>query len=114
MTPEAAQTIRTAADIVQWINLAAAVVILAVALEFGRRMAGVRPYLLGPVTWAAHSIVFYVFALLNGLPGPVASLWSAILRLHGYLILLALLVAAFVVALSPAPLGEWAEDENDG
>ena len=47
-------SIRHAADVVQWLNLAAVLAILAVALEAGRRWRGWRPYLAGPISWAAH------------------------------------------------------------
>lgn len=115
MTPETADTIRHAADIVQWVNLAAALAILLLALEMGRRWRAARPYLFGPVTLAAHSVIFYLVVLLHGLPGPVTSLWSAVLRLHVYLIVLALLVAAAVVALSPTPPGlyEYGDEINE-
>ena len=115
MTPEAADTIRHAADVVQWVNLTAVLLILAVALEMGRRWRAARPYLAGPVSLAAHSVAFYAAALSNVLSGPVASLWSALLRLHIYLVILALLVAALAVMLSPAPPGYEMEldDLND-
>lgn len=113
MSPETADVIRHAADIVQWINLAAALAILALGLEFGRRWRAARPYLLGPITWAAHSAVFYGVVLSARLSGPVTSLWSAVLRLHGYLILLALLLAAFAVALAPVPPEDYGEDYGD-
>ena len=70
-----------------------------------------RPYLVGPISLAAHSILFYLVALLGRMPGPVASFWSALLRLHIYLIILAVLLAAFVVAISPAPPG-WPDYED--
>lgn len=103
MSPETADTVRRAADVVQWVNLIAAALILAVSLEFGRRWPKARPYLAGPVSLSVHSVVFYAFALASRLPGPVASLWSALLRLHIYLVILAVLVAAFAVMLSPTP-----------
>lgn len=105
MSPEAADTIRHAADAVQWLDLAIVVAILALGLEIGRRWPTARPYVLGPVTIAAHSAVFYAVVLLHPLPGPVTSFWSALLRLHTYLIILALLVAMLVVGLSPTPPG---------
>lgn len=103
MSPEAADVVRHAADVVQWVNLIVATIILGVALATGRRWPEARPFLLGPVTWAAHSVVFYGVVLFVHLSGPVTSLWSALLRLHGYLIVLALLVAAVAIMLSPAP-----------
>lgn len=103
MSPEAADTIRHAADVVQWVNLAVALLILAASLEFGRRWPKARSYLAGPVSWGAHSVVFYAFALSGSLNGPTASLWSAVRVLHVGLLLLALLVAAFAVMLSPTP-----------
>lgn len=106
MSPETADIVRHAGDVVQWGNLILALAILAVALEMGRRWHGARPYLLGPITWAAHSVVFYLVVLLHGLPGPVTSLWSALLRLHGYGMLLALLLAVFAVTVSPVPWEE--------
>lgn len=115
MSPEAADTIRHAADVVQWVNLAAVLLILCVSLEMGRRWPSARPYLAGPVSLAAHSVAFYAFALSSALNGPTASLWSAVLRLHIYLVILALLVAALAVMLSPAPPGYEMEldDLND-
>ncbi len=59
-------SIRHAADVVQWLNLAAVLAILAVALEAGRRWRGWRPYLAGPISWAAHSVAFYLVVLLRG------------------------------------------------
>lgn len=103
MTPETAAAVRYAADVVQWVNLAAALLLLAVALEFGRRWPKARPYLAGPVSLAVHSVVFYIVVLFWRLPGPAVSLWSALLRLHVYLVILALLVAAFAIMLSPTP-----------
>jgi len=50
MTPEAADTIRHAADIVQWVNLAVVLLLLGVSLEFGRRWSKARPYLAAPVS----------------------------------------------------------------
>lgn len=91
-------------------NLLTVLAILALSLEAGRRWPGARPYLFGPVTVAAHSTIFYLFVLLSGLPGPHTSLWSALLRLHIYLVILALLVAMFAVALSPAPPDDEAHD----
>ena len=111
MSPETAATIRHAADVVQWFNLAAALAIMLLALEMGRRFKSARPYLVGPISLAAHSILFYLVALLGRMPGPVASFWSALLRLHIYLVILAVLLAAFVVAISPAPPG-WPDYED--
>ena len=113
MSPEAANTIRHAADAVQWLNLAIVVAILALGLEIGRRWPAARPYVLGPVTIAAHSAVFYVVILLWPLPGPVTSFWSALLRLHMYLIILSLLVAVLIVGLSPVPPGVGGYDDGD-
>lgn len=115
MTPEAANTIRHAADVVQWVNLVAAVLLLVIALEMGRRWKEARPYLLGPVTWGAHSVAFYIVVLFWRLPGPVVSLWSALLRLHGYLFVLAILAAVFAVGVSPLPFDtdELVEDEDE-
>lgn len=103
MSPETADTIRHAADVVQWINLAVVQLLLGVSLEFGRRWPKARPYLAVPVSVGVHSVAFYVTVLFWRLPGPVVSLWSALLRLHIYLVILALLVAAIAVMLSPTP-----------
>lgn len=106
MTPETADTIRHAADIVQWVNLAVVLLLLGVSLEFGRRWPKARPYLAAPVSVGVHSVAFYIVVLFWRLPGPAVSLWSALLRLHVYLVILALLVAAFAIMLSPtAPDG---------
>lgn len=113
MSPEAANTVRHAADAVQWLNLAIVVAILALGLEIGRRWPAARPYVLGPVTIAAHSAVFYVVILLWPLPGPVTSFWSALLRLHMYLIILSLLVAVLIVGLSPVPPGISGYDDGE-
>ena len=113
MSPEAANTIRHAADVVQWFDLAVVVAILAVALDIGRRWPTARPYVLGPVTIAAHGVVFYIVILLWPLPGPVTSFWSALLRLHMYLIILSLLVAVLIVGLSPVPPGVGGYDDGD-
>lgn len=106
MSPATAATIRHAADVVQWLNLATWLVILLLALEMGRRWKSARPYLAGPVSLGAHNILFYIVALGPGMTGPVASLWSALRVFHIALVILAVLVAAFAVALSPAT-PEW-------
>ncbi len=103
MSPAAADTIRAAADVVQWLNLATWLIILLLALEMGRRWRAARPYLAAPVSLGVHNVVFYIVALGPGMTGPVASLWSALRVYHIALVILALLVAAFAVALSPAP-----------
>lgn len=113
MTPETADTIRHAADAVQWVNLCASMAILVIALEFGRRWKGARPYLAGPISWAGHSVVFYIVALFGTMSGPVASLWSAVLRLQGYAIVLSLLLAAFAVMLSPGRAGDYGEGPDE-
>ena len=77
MSTETANTIRHAADVIQWLDLAVWLAILLLSLEMGRRWKSARPYLAGPLSLGAHNVVFYLVALLVGLPGPVASLWSA-------------------------------------
>ena len=74
MTPETADTIRHAADIVQWVNLAVVLLLLGVSLEFGRRWSKARPYLAAPVSVGVHSVAFYVTVLFWRLPGPVITL----------------------------------------
>lgn len=96
-------TIRHAADIVQWVDVAVWLVVLLLSLDFGRRWREARPYLAAPISLALHNILFYSVALGPGMSGPVASLWSALRVLHVALVFLALLLAAFVVALSPSP-----------
>ena len=59
-------TVRAAADAVQWADVIAAVAILILSLEAGRRWRGWRPYLAGPISWAAHSVAFYLAVLLRG------------------------------------------------
>ena len=92
MSTETANTIRHAADVIQWLDLAVWLAILLLSL-------------------GAHNVVFYLVALLVGLPGPVASLWSAVRVLHVALVILAVLVAAFAVARSP-DLPGWVYDED--
>ena len=104
MTPD---TVRAAADGLQVVNLMLALVMLSVALDAGRRWRAARPYLFGPVTFAAHSIIFYAAVLADVVPSPWTSLWSAALRLHSYLFILGTLVAFYAVARSPW----WAGDE---
>lgn len=98
-------TIRRAADVVQWINVAVWLIVLLLSLDFGRRWREARPYLAAPISLALHNILFYSVDLGPGMSGPVASLWSALRVLHVALVFLALLLAAFAVALSPAPPG---------
>lgn len=109
MTPEAG---RAVADAIQVINLILALAILVVALDAGRRWREARPYLAGPVSFAMHSLVFYVAALADAVVAPWSSLWSAALRLHGYLFLLGTLLAFYIVALAPAM--EPDEGDDDG
>ncbi len=111
MTPEAG---RAVADAIQVINLILALAILVIAIDAGRRWRAARPYLAGPVSFAVHSLVFYVAALADVVVAPWSSLWSAALRLHGYLFLLGTLLAFYVVALAPAMEPEPDEGDDDG
>jgi hypothetical protein len=92
-----ATTIRAVADIVQWLVVAVAVGILLLSLYVIRRWRQFWPYLLSPFLLAVHSILFYWFALRDVLPPPWGNLWSATLRLHSYVVILATMG---VVALS--------------
>ena len=66
-------TVRAAADAVQWADVIAAVAILILSLEAGRRWPQARPFLFGPVTYAAHGVVFHVATLTNLVPAPWTS-----------------------------------------
>ena len=98
---------RAVADAVQWINLLVVLAILALSLDAGRRWPRVRAYLVGPVTYSVHSIIFYIVALMNIVITPWTSLWSALLRLHGYTFILATMIVFYIVAVAPY----WPEDE---
>jgi hypothetical protein len=101
MTLPPADTVRAVADVIQWLLLAVIVATLALALDAGRRWRGARPFLAGLLTLAAHEVIFYVCALARVIPGPWVSLWSAALRLHSSVYILAMLVVFYVVARRP-------------
>lgn len=90
--------VRRAVDAIQWVVLACAILTLALTVAMGVKWRRTRPYLALPVTLAVHTIVFYIFALNNLLHGPWPSLWSAVLRLHYIVVILAAL-AAIALAL---------------
>ena len=100
--------VRAAADALQVINLILAVCLLALSLEAARRWKAARWYAVGPGTFAVHSILFYAAILLEVVPAPWTSLWSAALRLHSYVFVLATIAVLFIVALSP----EWNDYES--
>lgn len=95
--------VRVVTDWLQIVNLLMAGAILLLSLTAGQRWKTARPYLLGPITFAAHSIVFYLAALGGWLPqgSTWVSLWSALLRMHSYAFILGTLAAFYLVALSP-------------
>lgn len=101
------QAARIVADWIQILNLAMALAMLVLSIAAGRRWPRGRAYVVGPATYAAHSVVFYIFALSGVMSGPWPSLWSAALRFHGYVFLLGTMVAFYAVAISPiAPESE--------
>lgn len=93
--------VRSVVDAIQVINLLIATGILVLSIAAARRWKAARWYAVGPGTFAVHSILFYTVILLEVVPAPWTSLWSAALRLHSYLFILATIVVLFVVALSP-------------
>ena len=99
-------TIRAAADAMQWVDLLLAVAILVVSLWAWRRWRQARLLLAGLVTVAIHGIAFHVATLAGMVPSPQVSLWSATLRVHIYAFLLATVIVLVVVALSPG----WDDD----
>lgn len=91
------ETVRAAADAVQWLNLAVSVVVLALLLlAMWRWRRGWRLIVL-PLTYMALSTAFYVAVLLHVIPSPWISLYSAALRLYSYVLAV---VIAGAVALS--------------
>lgn len=94
-------TVSGVADALQVLNLLFASAILVLSLDAARRWKAARWFVIGPITYAVHSMVFYIAVLLSLVPAPWSSLWSAALRLHSYVFILATLVILFVVALSP-------------
>lgn len=95
------EAVRATADAIQVLNLLFAVAILVLSLEAARRWKAARWYVIGPVTYAVHSMVFYGVVMLGLLVAPWSSLWSAVLRLHSYVFIFATLLILFIVALSP-------------
>ena len=106
MTPEAADTIRRAADVVQWFNLAVSVaVLLALLCALARWPRNWRLVAL-PLSYMALSVAFYVAVLMDAVPSPWTSLFSSALRLYSYI--LAIVIGGMVVL---GAVG--AEDEDD-
>ena len=106
MTPEAADTIRRAADVVQWLDLAVSVaVLLALLCALARWPRNWRLVAL-PLSYMALSVAFYVAVLMDAVPSPWTSLFSSALRLYSYI--LAIVIGGMVVL---GAVG--AEDEDD-
>ena len=106
MTPEAADTIRRAADVVQWFNLAVSVAVLAALVYVLTRWPrGWRMAVL-PASYMVASTAFYVAVLFHAIHAPWISLFSATLRLYSYI--LAIVIGSMVVL---GAVG--AEDEDD-
>lgn len=111
-----AEAVRAAADALQVVVLVVIVVTLLLTLEAGRRWPAARKGLAGLVTLGVHGVLFYVFALAGAIPAPFVSLWSAGLRLHSSVFILALLVVFFGIARRHGwPPAWWpADDDKDG
>ena len=106
MTPEAADTIRRAADVVQWFNLAVSVAVLAALVYVLTRWPRGWRLAVLPASYMVASTAFYVAVLFHAIPAPWISLFSATLRLYSYI--LAIVIGGAVV-LSAAD----AEDDDD-
>ena len=100
------EAIRAAADAMQWVDLLLALAILIVSLWAWHRWRQARALLVGLVTVAIHGLVFHVATMLDLVPSPEVSLWSATLRAHIYAFLLATVIVLVAVALSPG----WNDD----
>lgn len=108
MTPEAADTIRRAADVVQWFNLAVSVAVLAaLAYVLIRWPRGWRLAVL-PASYMVASTAFYVAVLFHAIPAPWISLFSATLRLYSYI--LAIVIMAVLGAVD-AEDDDWEPEE---
>ena len=95
MSPEAANTIRHAADAVQWLDLAVSGgVLLALLCALARWPRNWRLIVL-PATYMALSVAFYVAVLMDAVPSPWTSLFSSALRLYSYI--LAIVIGGAVV-----------------
>lgn len=99
-------TIRNAADVVQWLDLAVSVaVLLALLCALARWPRNWRLVAL-PLSYMALSVAFYVAVLMDAVPSPWTSLFSSALRLYSYI--LAIVIGGMVVL---GAVG--AEDEDD-
>lgn len=88
--------VRGVAAAIQWIVLFCSLATLALCVVMGHNWKQTRPYLILPTTLAVHSIVFYAFALSDVLVAPWGNLWSAILRLHSYVMILGVMAVVFL------------------
>lgn len=88
--------VRGVAAAIQWIVLFCSLATLALCVVMGYNWKRTRPYLILPVTLALHSILFYAFALSDALSSPWGNLWSAVLRLHSYLVILGVMAVVFL------------------
>jgi hypothetical protein len=93
--------IRAVTDVIQWLNLLCAVAILALCIGIGWKWRGVRAYLWLPLTFGLHGTVFYALALANAIPPPWGTLWSAVLRFHGFVVVLGVLAVVAIALWSP-------------
>jgi hypothetical protein len=80
----------------QLLALGFALSITALTLYIGWRWPRYRGYLAFPLTLGVHATVFYVLATSDAIPPVWGNLWSSLLRLHSYTMILLVLAAAIL------------------
>lgn len=90
---------RSVADAVQVLNLILSIGALVLLLWSLWRWPKLWRVVVLPLSYAVLSVGFYVATLLNALPGPWASLLSAMLRLYSYVLMGAIGGVAIYVAI---------------
>ncbi len=108
MTPEAADTIRRAADVVQWFNLAVSVAVLAALVYVLTRWPRGWRLAVLPASYMVASTAFYVAVLFHAIPAPWISLFSAALRLYSYILAIVIMV---VLGAVDAEDDDWEPEE---
>ena len=108
-----ADSIRHAADGVQWLALVTAVLLLLMVLAAGWHWPGWRKPLALVIVYGVLATAFYVATLANLVPAPWTSLLSSLLRLYAHVLMVAVAGGVIFVALADEKIHGDAGVEDD-
>jgi hypothetical protein len=88
--------VRSVTNTLQLLALMSAIGMVLLTLYIGWRWPRYRSYLSFPLTLGVHATVFYVLATSDAILPAWGNLWSSLLRLHSYTMILLVLAAAIL------------------